>query len=171
MAILSIIAGMTSCGNDWLDQTPSDGIDASGAVTTVSDLETVRNGVYASLKGIRDFVDYYGRNMFIYGDMRGEDVQYNWVDGSGRGNFYYYMTYSTADNFSGGNTPWQSAFIVTERANRVIEAAESGTLGDDEAIAQYEAEAKTLRAMALFDLTRIYGKPYAMDKGASLARR
>lgn len=168
MAILSIIAGMTSCGNDWLDQTPSDGIDASGAVTTVSDLETVRNGVYASLKGIRDFVDYYGRNMFIYGDMRGEDVQYNWVDGSGRGNFYYYMTYSTADNFSGGNTPWQSAFIVTERANRVIEAAESGTLGDDEAIAQYEAEAKTLRAMALFDLTRIYGKPYTMDKGASL---
>lgn len=52
MAILSIIAGMTSCGNDWLDQTPSDGIDANGAVTTVSDLETVRNGVYASLKGI-----------------------------------------------------------------------------------------------------------------------
>lgn len=167
MAVLSIIAGMTSCGNDWLDQSPSDGIDANGAVTTVDDLANVRNGIYAALKGGRDFVDYYGRNMFIYGDMRGEDVQYNWIDGSGRGTFYYYMTYYTADNFSGGNTPWQSAFIVTERANRLIKTAESGSIGDAETVAQYEAEAKALRAMALFDLTRIYGKPYTMDNGAS----
>ena len=35
-------------------------------------------------------------------------------------------------------------------------------------IDQYAAEAKVLRALAHFDLVRIYGKPYTEDQGASL---
>lgn len=169
-----VVGGMTSCVNNWLDESPSNGIDASTAVQTVSDLSGVRTGMYAAVKGNSSLLDYYGRLMFIYGDMRGEDVQYNWVDGSNRASFYYYMTYETADNFGAGGSSavWQTPFIVISRANRVIAAAESGQLVDAEAeketVAQYEAEAKVIRAMALFDLTRIYGKPYTEDQGASL---
>lgn len=169
-----VVGGMTSCVNNWLDESPSNGLDASTAVQTVSDLSGVRTGMYAAVKGNSSLLDYYGRLMFIYGDMRGEDVQYNWVDGSNRGSFYYYMTYETADNFGAGGSSavWQTPFIVISRANRLIAAAEGGTLVDAEAnketVAQYEAEAKVIRAMALFDLTRIYGKPYTEDQGASL---
>lgn len=169
-----VVGGMTSCVNNWLDESPSNGLDASTAVQTVSDLSGVRTGMYAAVKGNSSLLDYYGRLMFIYGDMRGEDVQYNWVDGSNRASFYYYMTYETADNFGAGGSSavWQTPFIVISRANRVIAAAESGQLVDAEAeketVAQYEAEAKVIRAMALFDLTRIYGKPYTEDQGASL---
>lgn len=169
-----VVGGMTSCVNNWLDESPSDGVDASTAVQTVGDLESVRAGLYAAVKGNSNLLDYYGRLMFIYGDMRGEDVQYNWVEGSGRANFYYDMTYTTADNFTSGGTSavWQTPFIVMSRADRVIEAAEGGKIADAEdnqaAIDQYAAEAKVLRAMALFDLTRIYGKPYTEDEGASL---
>ena len=92
-----VVGGMTSCVNNWLDESPSNGLDASTAVQTVSDLSGVRTGMYAAVKGNSSLLDYYGRLMFIYGDMRGEDVQYNWVDGSNRGSFYYYMTYETAD--------------------------------------------------------------------------
>ena len=171
LAFAVMAVGTSSCVNDWLDQEPSTGVDAGSAVTTTADLESVRAGMYAALKGNSDLEDYYGRLMFIYGDVRGEDVQYNWIDGSGRGDFYYYMNYSTASNFD-GNTPWQTPFVVLGRANYVIDYAEGGTIADAEdnaaTIAQYEAEAKVVRAMVLFDLTRIYGKPYTEDGGASL---
>ena len=49
---------------------------------------------------------------------------------------------------------------------------EANNLSDAESaateIAQYKNEAKVMRAYALFDLTRIYGKPYTEDNGASL---
>ena len=104
LAFAVMAVGTSSCVNDWLDQEPSTGVDAGSAVTTTAYLESVRAGMYAALKGNSDLEDYYGRLMFIYGDVRGEDVQYNWIDGSGRGDFYYYMNYSTASNFD-GNTP------------------------------------------------------------------
>ena len=136
LAFAVMAVGTSSCVNDWLDQEPSTGVDAGSAVTTTADLESVRAGMYAALKGNSDLEDYYGRLMFIYGDVRGEDVQ------------------------------------VLGRANYVIDYAEGGTITDAEdnaaTIAQYEAEAKVVRAMVLFDLTRIYGKPYTEDGGASL---
>lgn len=166
-----MVAGTSSCVNEWLDQEPSTGVDAGSAVTTTSDLTSVRAGLYAAVKGNSSLTDYYGRQMFIYGDVRGEDVQYNWIDGSGRGDFYYYMTYSTASDFN-GNAIWQTPFVVISRANYVIDYAEGGTIIDAEdnqaTISQYAAEARVLRAMALFDLTRIYGTPYTEDQGASL---
>lgn len=171
LALVALVVGTSSCVNNWLDQNPSDGVDAGSAVSTTSDLESVRAGMYAALKGNSSLTDYYGRLMFIYGDVRGEDVQYNWIDGSNRGSFYYYMTYSTASNFN-SNTPWQTPFVVLSRANYVIDYAEGNTIADADgnaaAIAQYDAEAKVVRAMVLFDLTRIYGRPYTEDKGASL---
>ena len=169
---ITMAASMSSCVNNWLDQTPADGINAETAINTSSDLANVRTGLYAAVKGNSTLVDYYGRLMWVYGDMRGEDVQYEFKSGSGRAKFYYYMNYSTADDFGSSSAVWQTPYIVIARANRVIEAAESGNLSDaSEAaatISQYAAEAKVIRAMALFDLTRIYGKPYTMDQGASL---
>lgn len=168
----AITLAMSSCVNNWLEQTPSDGVNAETAIKNSSDLANVRTGLYAALKGNSNLVDYYGRLMFVYGDVRGEDVQYEFKSGSGRAQFYYYMNYTTEDDFTSSNAIWQTPFVVMARANRVIEAAESGNLTDSETasatISQYLAEAKVLRAMTLFDLTRIYGKPYTMDNGASL---
>lgn len=169
---VAMTASLSSCLNSWLDQTPADGIDAETAIQTSSALANARAGIYAAVKGNSTLVDYYGRLMFVYGDVRGEDIQYEFNSGSGRAQFYYYMNYSTADDFGSSSSIWQTPYVVITRANRVIEAAESGQLTDAEEaqaeIAQYVAEAKVLRAMALFDLTRVYGKPYTMDQGASL---
>lgn len=65
-----MVAGTSSCVNNWLDQEPSTGVDAGSAVTTTSDLTSVRAGLYAALKGNSSLTDYYGRQMFIYGDVR-----------------------------------------------------------------------------------------------------
>ena len=171
---VAMTASLSSCVNNWLDQTPADGIDAETAIQTSSDLANVRTGLYAAVKGNSTLVDYYGRLMFVYGDVRGEDIQYEFNSGSGRAQFYYYMNYSTADDFGSSSSIWQTPYVVIARANRVIEAAESGKLTDAEEaqaeIAQYTAEAKVLRAMALFDLTRVYGKPYTMEMYVGMDR-
>lgn len=168
----ALSTGLSSCLNNWLDQSPADGIEAETAIHTSEDLANVRTGLYAAVKGSSSLTNYYGRLMFVYGDMRGEDIQYEYRRGSNRASFYYYMEYTTADNFNTSTAVWQVPYVVIARANRVIQAAESGNLTDAEeareTIDLYTAEAKALRAMALFDLTRIYGKPYTEDQGASL---
>lgn len=177
MGCAILAASLSSCVNDWLDVTPSDGTDADAALTSSSDLAAARTGMYKALKGNSNLVDYYGQQFFVYGDVHaGDDYQYNNIGGSNRASFYYDMTYQTASEFSSStsssNVAWKSPYIVIGRANRIIAAAEGGALSDaaeaKATIDQYAAEAKVLRALAHFDLVRIYGKPYTEDQGASL---
>ena len=150
----------SSCLNSWLDQSPADGIDAETAIKNSDDLANVRTGLYAAVKGNSSLINYYGRLMFVYGDMRGEDIQYEYNGGSGRANFYYYMEYTTADNFTTSTAVWQMPYVVIARANRLIQAAESGNLTDaaeaKATIDQYDAEAKEVIAPTFrHDLFRI----------------
>lgn len=177
MGCAILAASLSSCVNDWLDVTPSDGTDADAALTSSSDLAAARTGMYEALKGNSNLVDYYGQQFFVYGDVHaGDDYQYNNLGGSNRASFYYDMNYQTASEFtsstSSSNVAWKSPYIVIGRANRIIAAAEGGALSDaaeaKATIDQYAAEAKVLRALAHFDLVRIYGKPYTEDQGASL---
>lgn len=177
MGCAILAASLSSCVNDWLDVAPSDGTDADAALTSSSDLAAARTGMYKALKGNSDLVDYYGMQFFVYGDVHaGDDYQYNNIGGSNRASFYYDMNYQTASEFtsstSSSSVTWQSPYIVIGRANRIIAAAEGGALSDaaeaKATIDQYAAEAKVLRALAHFDLVRIYGKPYTEDQGASL---
>lgn len=173
MGCAILAASLSSCVNDWLDVAPSDGTDAGAALTSSSDLAAVRTGMYKALKGNSSLVDYYGMQFFVYGDVHaGDDYQYNNIGGSNRASFYYDMNYQTASEFISSTVTWKSPYIVIGRANRIIAAAEGGALSDaaeaKATIDQYAAEAKVLRALAHFDLVRIYGKPYTEDQGASL---
>lgn len=177
MGCAILAASLSSCVNDWLDVAPSDGTDADAALTSSSDLDAARTGMYKALKGNSSLVDYYGQQFFVYGDVHaGDDYQYNNLGGSNRASFYYDMNYQTASEFtsstSSSNVAWKSPYIVIGRANRIIAAAEGGALSDaaeaKATIDQYAAEAKVLRALAHFDLVRIYGKPYTENQGASL---
>ena len=173
MGCAILAASLSSCVNDWLDVTPSDGADAGAALNSSSDLGAARTGMYTALKGNSSLVDYYGQQFFVYGDVHaGDDYQYNNIGGSNRANFYYDMNYQTASEFNTSTVSWQSPYVVIGRANRIIAAAEGGKLSDaveaKAKIEQYAAESKVLRALAYFDLVRIYGKPYTEDQGASL---
>lgn len=173
MGCAILAASLSSCVNDWLDVAPSDGTDADAALTSSSDLAAARTGMYKALKGNSSLVDYYGQQFFVYGDVHaGDDYQYNNIGGSNRASFYYDMNYQTASEFNTNTVSWQSPYVVIGRANRIIAAAEGGALSDaaeaKATIDQYAAEAKVLRALAHFDLVRIYGKPYTEDQGASL---
>lgn len=131
MGCAILAASLSSCVNDWLDVAPSDGTDADAALTSSSDLDAVRTGMYKALKGNSSLVDYYGQQFFVYGDVHaGDDYQYNNLGGSNRASFYYDMNYQTASEFNTSTVSWQSPYVVIGRANRIIAAAEGGKLSD-----------------------------------------
>ena len=173
VAALALSVGITACSNDWLDREPGTGVRQEYGFADVNSIDAARVGLYNALKGRNaDFVDYYGATMFVYAEMRGEDMQYNTSYGSNRAAFWYRQRGNTPDEFTYSNSVWRSAFIVIARANRIVEAANSGKLygsgtASDSIVSLCRNEAKVLRAMAIFDLTRIYGKPYTQDNGAS----
>lgn len=170
-AALSSMA-LTSCVNNWLDLDPADGVEASTAIKDADNLTTALAGLYAGLKGNSSTTDYYAARMFLYGEVHADDMQSNEMAGTGsnRASFYYRMQYTTGTDFS-SNAIWQSPYIVIGRANRIIAAAD-GDLSDKEenaaTIANCKNQAKVIRALALFDLARVYGKTYTEDQGASL---
>lgn len=163
---------LTSCVNNWLDLEPADGVEEKEGITNSDNMGTAVAGLYAGLKGNSTLIDYYGANMFLYGDVHADDMQSNELAGtnSNRASFYYLMQYTTGTAFS-ANAIWQSPYIVMGRANRIIAAADGQLEDKDKAaatIANYKSQALVLRAMALFDMARIYGKTYTEDNGASL---
>ncbi len=169
-----LAASLASCGDEWLDVAPSNGSEAATAIKTSTDLDAARTGMYNALKGTSSLVDYYCRQMFVYGDVHaGDDYQYNHVSGSGRAQFFYKMNYTSASEFGVSTTPWRTPYILIGRANQIISIVDAGNLTDKDdenakaIIDQCYAEAKALRALAHFDLVRVYGKPYTADNGAS----
>ena len=44
------VLALTSCANNWLDTEPSDGVDASSAITTDEELYSARTGLYYMFK-------------------------------------------------------------------------------------------------------------------------
>lgn len=173
LAAAALATGVSSCGDEWLDLKPTNAVDAETALSTTDDMEAARIGMYQAFKGTSDYTDYYARNMVVYGDTRADDVQYNEDFGSNRGSLFYMMEQRTASDFGRTTMPWQSPYMVISRASHIIDAFEKGLSDADDADAAAAeataaAEARVLRAYCLFDLTRIYGRPYTQDGGQSL---
>ena len=112
----TLIIGLSSCVNNWLDVEPGDQVEADEAVTTSADLSSVRAGMYQIIKGTSDFKDYYAARMFYYGDVRADDMQAR-TQGM-RSSSCYEMLYTVDD----APNMWNIPYNVIRRANRLIEA-------------------------------------------------
>ena len=71
--ILSMAAGvLTSCTDSFLDMEPSGNLvtDKGDAITTLNDVKVASDGLYALMASTY----YYNASMFIYGDVKGDDM-------------------------------------------------------------------------------------------------
>lgn len=155
----SIFLGLTACSDNFLDVAPSSSGDAATAIQTVQDAKVMMNGIMRNMTSS----SYYGRNFVIYGEARGGDLT---VVSRGRGldNLYAFNHSPTTSSYSGF---WNSIYNNILQANNLISSIEKlqagGAEGDFDDI---KGQALTARALMYFDLVRIYGKPYTMDKTA-----
>lgn len=166
--IVSLASLLGACGNDWLDTTPSTSVETEGSLNALRDYEFTLNGIYSSMQSYY----YYGARMQYYGDVTGDDVQaYSTTKRCGD---YYRFAYNK-DNAP--STFWRTCYGIIRDANIVISGI--GNIkydGEDaEGRALFDAyqndlkgQALAIRALALFDVTRLYGYPYLKDNGASL---
>ena len=154
---------LSSCGNSWLDLESSTNIPTEKAIVDYKSADVALTGIYNGLQGTSSKTTYYGTSMWLYGDVRGEDMQSSLL--SSRGAPFYSMKYTAND----APSIWSIPYNVILRVNRLIEAIDSNKIGDATP-AQLDAmksQAVAIRALVHFDLCRIYGAPYNVNNGVS----
>jgi tetratricopeptide (TPR) repeat protein len=153
------IALLSSC-EGFLDVKPSNSAAAETSITNANDAKVVMNGLMRKLASS----SYYGRDFILYGDAKGGDFA---IYSQGRG---YDGLYTFNHSVSTGNmgTYWSQMYDVVLQCNNLllniekIEAAGNGST----ALSQIKGQALTTRALVYFDLVRLYGKTYTMDKAS-----
>ena len=157
ISILCLFA-VTSCDN-FLDVKPSNSSDSSTSIQTTADARVMMNGIMRKMSSS----SYYGRNFFLYGDVRGGDLAIT-SQGKGYDGLYVFNHSASSGNYSGF---WSQMYNTIAQINNMlanIEVLESVEGAED--FTQLKGEALTARAHIYFDLVRLYGKPYNMDKAS-----
>lgn len=155
------ILAISSC-EGFLDVEPGNSRDSETSIQNVDDAKVFLNGLFRSMAS---YV-YYGRNFLLYGDAKGGDFT---LRSQGRGNDQLYVFNHSATSSNYGSY-WNHLYYCILQTNNLvnnIEAIkESGELSvnEEKAIDNYLGQALTARALIYFDLVRLYGKPYNMDK-------
>jgi len=157
--ILSVLGIMliTSC-EDFLDVKPSNYAASETSITNAADAKVAINGLMRKMCA----ADYYGRNFIIYGDAKGGDFA---VRSQGRGLDYYY-SFNHSPTSGSGSGFWTQIYHNILQTNNLIENIESmeDAGNGSTVLSEYKGQALTARALMYFDLVRLYGKPYNMDK-------
>ncbi len=152
---------IVSCNKDWVDVKPTTQVVSGEAIKNLVDADYAVNGIYSTLQ---DY-EYYGARMQYYADVAGDDMQ---ATGTNKRASQYYMMISNTDNVY--TSLWSMPFKVMRYANNILaQIDELEVTPTEEAVKNdIKGQALSLRALALFDLTRVYGNTYLKDNGASL---
>lgn len=138
---------MMSCKNDFIDIIPESEMTTDLVFKTDNDFRNALNGVY---RQNQDFYDYY----WEFGSLRGDDVEHWALRSIER----VAMDQFTLDvNSDILNTAWLDLYSIIRSANTVLSKLELVDASVIEGKDQYAAEAKFLRALAYFNLVRIFG--------------
>jgi len=156
--ITSMLAlGLFSC-KKTLDVQPTNQVDASTSIKTPADAQIMINGIIRSMSSS----DYYGRNFILYGDAKGGDMT---IPSQGRGNdaLYTFNHSASSGSYSGF---WSQIYFSLLQVNNLLQNIGQLETGGATGYGSYKGQALTLRAIMYFDLVRLYGKSYDLDKNA-----
>ncbi len=157
--IVLLIAAQ-SCSEDFLEQVPSTQ-QSPESIKTVSDARIVMNGAYELLQEN----SYYAANMICSNDARADDMQA--ID-NGRIEDEYLYNYTPDIDYD--NSIWGHPYRVVRHVNGILSFIDDIEAKDTE-ITEKEAikgQSLFIRALAHFDLCRMFGNSYSHDNGASL---
>lgn len=150
-----------SCSEDWVDLNPTTEVVSLEAIKNLVDADYAINGIYSTFQSY----EYYGARMQYYGDVTGDDMQ---ATGTNKRSSQFYMMISNTDNVY--TSLWAMPFKVMRYANNILSQIDAleVTPAEEATKNDIKGQALALRAMALFDLTRVFGATYQKDNGASL---
>lgn len=141
-----------------LDEQPTNQVDATTSIKTPADAQIMINGITRSMTS----TDYYGRNFMLYGDAKGGDMT---IPSQGRGQdaLYTFNHSATSGSYSGY---WSQLYFSLLQVNNLLKNIETLEAAGTTGFSSFKGQALTLRAIMYFDLVRLYGKTYDLDKTA-----
>lgn len=151
--LLCFIVFTCSCGDSWLELKPQTSVETDKAIQSSQDAEYAINGIYNTMQSY----EYYGARMVYYGDVTGEDAQA--ASNTKRCADYYLFQYNR-DNAP--TSLWKYPYKIMRLANNILAANPSHISNN------IKGQALAIRALALFDVNRVYGYPYTKNNGQSL---
>ena len=153
--LIFLALGLVSC-DDELEQLPPEQLSNELVLGSYDNLVLATNAIYTPLVGS----SWYGRDFTVIADLKGGNSKSSPLN-SGR----FQTDYNWANNESNTSGVWPSAYYLISRANNVINAIpEIDEIGiTTEMLNQLKGEALFLRALAHFDLVRMYAQPYTFE--------
>ncbi|MFA9389930.1 MAG: RagB/SusD family nutrient uptake outer membrane protein [Prolixibacteraceae bacterium] len=154
--VLGLVLILSSC-QDFLIREPVLSQTSELTLSTVDGLNNATVGAYSLLYSL----NWYGGYYVLSSEMRGGNGKPEPQNAGYQVDSYYW-------NYTESNTEnlWNTAYATIARGNNVINAVENfdGTPDEMEELQHYKAECLFLRALAHFDLVRLYAQPYSYDK-------
>lgn len=155
--VLAVLLVLTSC-EDFLYQQPRLSQTNELTLSTYDGLLKSTQGAYSPLYG----TSWYGRDFVVIADLKGGNAKISPIT-SGR-----FITESLWNNTPTATAGlWGTAYTTIARVNNVINVIEGGF--EEVGVTQDQldvltAECKFLRALAYFDLARMYCQPYSSGR-------
>jgi starch-binding outer membrane protein, SusD/RagB family len=151
---LILLAGLflASCGQDFLVQTNPNAVAVADYYKTENDVLLALNGVYQALRNN----DGVAENSGLYNEQRSDNTGINDAQ-SNAGEPFQFNDFSLLPSNSYLKTHWTALYNIVTRANQVIEGMESVSFATVATKAQYQAQARFIRAFAYFQLVRKFG--------------
>jgi hypothetical protein len=150
LLIIFVFAGLIISCEDKLELEPRQSVSEGVATSTAANIQSILVGAYASARG------NYGGGLNISSDILGNNNHLNW-----NGTFATWREmFNKAMTSTNGQVGamYATAYNVTGDVNTVLANLNKFTVAADKN--RVEGEAKFLRALSLFDLVRLFGKPY-----------
>jgi len=147
-----------SC-DDELNQLPNNAVSPSTYYNTAEDFDNAMRGVYSGFLG----GSYYGGSLLSRPDIITSNVI---LAQAGRRSNQAFHEWRHSTNLAWGMM--FSPYVITNRANLIIENIDN--LDDGPTKNNFLGEARTARALALFDMLKVYSKipTQSADAGSSL---
>lgn len=160
-----LATSLVSC-SDFLDIDDKTKISNDKLFSTLSGVEEALNGVYFEMG---DF-EYYGCNMIMAAEVKGGNLKFNNIAQESPFASYYLPAFQFTHTVEGDDDYfdgfYSSIYKVISGANSIIENIHHATDASDVEKAQAVAEAKAIRALAHFDLTKLYAQPFSYSSNA-----
>lgn len=151
--VLLVLAGC----KDFLIKEPVLQQTSELTLSSFAGLNNATIGAYTPLYG----ANWYGGYFVLSSDMRGGNGKLKPNDAG-----YQFDSYTW--NYTPENTEnlWTTAYVAITRANNVINAIPNfdGTPEEMASLQHYKAECLFIRAIAHFDMVRLYAQPYSYSK-------
>lgn len=156
LALVSILT-LFSCSDEFLELKPHQSVALETAIESLEDYQAAVLGTYSGMQSS----NYYGRYFVLVPDVMSDNVKQN--SQANRAQLFSDFATNATDGIASGM--WNTIYNTIARANTVINAeAEIADAVRDQQD-QFIGEAYAIRALAHFDLVRIFAQHYGYTAG------